>query len=140
MPQLPFAVRTLASLVAAVALFAPLASEAGADHGAPASCTFNADGSGWCSGTLAGFRFSADPTNFLVLQEYADTGFTERYISVKFNGIYRHIYVVPSNTHIWKAFDQAGSLLNPNIYFHWNASNTCDALQVYNSSGYYRGH
>ena len=131
--------RVLLTLTSATALLAPVASHAGADSGLPASCTFNADGSGSCYGTLAGFRFSPDAGNYITLQTYTDANLTERGIAVRYNGVYKWIFINPSYTHVWKAFDNAGAVSGAYVYFHWNTVGVADVFQVSNSSAYYRG-
>jgi hypothetical protein len=122
----------------ACALALSFSPEAQALGSAPASCTFYTDNSGYCSGTLAGFHNSTSG-NYIVFQEYASTNSHSRYVAVNYNGTYKFLPIYQSQTHIWNAFNAGAAIYNANIYVHWDTAGAIDAVQFYNSSGYYRG-
>jgi len=113
-------------------------AHAGAAGSQSASCTFNADKSGFCSGSLNAFRNSPDASAYLVLQSYVDSsGGISRYVSATWNGTNKFIPV--SGTAMNALFDIAATTVNPNanFYIHWNTSGVGDAIQIFNYSGYY---
>ena len=113
-------------------------AHAGSSGVLSASCTFNADKSGYCSGALNAFRNSPDASAYLVLQSYVDSsGGISRYVSATWNGTNKFIPV--GGTAMNALFDTAATAINPNanFYIHWNTSGVGDAIQIFNTSGVY---
>jgi hypothetical protein len=110
-------------------------AHAGSTSSRPAYCTFNADQSGYCSGSLNAFRNSPDASAYLVLQSYVDSsGAISRYVSATWNGTYKFIPI--GGTAMNALFDIAATTVNPNanFYIHWNTSGVGDSIQVFNDS------
>jgi hypothetical protein len=117
---------------------APATALAGADYGSPSGGAFNSDGSGWCSGTLNGFRTSSDAGASLVLEEYTSTSGSDGYIMCRYNGQYKYAPIDYSSTALLNAFSQISTLSHEvHIYVHWDTDGYVDALQVFNASYYH---
>jgi hypothetical protein len=113
-------------------------AHAGATSSRSASCAFNADQSGYCSGSLNAFRNSPDATAYLILQSYVDSnGGISRYVQATWNNTLKFISV--SGTALNALFDMAATTVNPNanFYVHWNTSGLADAIQIFNDSHAY---
>ena len=113
-------------------------AHAGASGSRPAFCSFNADKSGYCSGSLNAFRNSPDASAYLILQSYVDSsGGISRYVQASWNGTNKFIPI--GGTAMSALFDIAATTVNPNanFYVHWNTSGVADAIQVFNDSHAY---
>lgn len=111
-------------------------SLAGVSSPRSATCVFNSDNSGYCSGTLTAFRQSSDPSAQLILQNYQSSTGTSRYASVRFAGIYKFVPLAGGlSSDMLRAFDQAANAVSANVYIHWNTSTQVDTIQLFNDSG-----
>jgi len=111
-------------------------SFAGASAPRAAKCVFNADGSGTCSGTLTAFRKSADPTAQLILQNYQSSTGMSRYVALTFGGTFKVVPLAGGlSADMLRAFDQACTAVDANVFVHWNTSSQVDTIQLYNDSG-----
>lgn len=125
------------TLCATMFAFAPSRAYAGADGGSPATGVFYSDGSGFCSGTLNGFRTTPAPSDAsLTLEEYSFSGGTSGYIMCTYNGNYKYAPLSNSPA-LLAAFEQIVAMPHEvHVYVHWNTSGFVDALQVFNASNY----
>lgn len=122
--------------MAAAAIAVAGTSIAGVSSPRAATCVFNSDNSGYCSGTLTAFRQSSDPSAQLILQNYQSTSGVSRYAAVRFAGIYKFVPLAGGvSTDMLHAFDLASNAVSANVYIHWNTSTQIDAIQIYNDSG-----
>jgi len=121
--------------VALAALTMAGTSLAGQADTRSASCGFNADGSGYCSGSLDAFRHSTDATARMVLQNYQSTSGISRYASVTFGGVNKFVPMsAGAPAALLQAFDQACNNVTANVYIHWNTSTQIDTIQLFNDS------
>jgi hypothetical protein len=128
--------RVLGSGLALAAIAVAGTSVAGVSSPRAATCSFNADGSGYCSGTLSAFRKSPDPTAQLILQNYQSSTGTSRYASVRFAGTNKFVPLAPGlSADMLRAFDQACNAVDANVFIHWNTSTQLDTIQLFNDSG-----
>lgn len=128
--------RLVGSALALAVMAVAGTSIAGVSSPRAATCTFNADGSGFCSGTLTAFRNSSDPTAQLVLQNYQSSSGSSRYASVRFAGTAKFVPLAAGlSADMLRAFDQACNAVAANVYIHWNMSTQLDAIQLFNDSG-----
>jgi hypothetical protein len=128
--------RLLGVGVAMAAIAVAGTSFAGLSSPRNATCTFNADGSGFCSGTLSAFRKSADPTAQLILQNFEGASGVSRYVSLRFAGTSKFAPLAGGlSADTLRAFDQACNAVDANIFIHWNTSTQTDSIQLFNDSG-----
>src|SRR5579871_5992007 len=84
----------VAGLAGSPVIFSSHEARAGASSTMPATCSFNSDGSGYCSGSLRAFRNSTDTTAVLAIQQYADTSANEnRYFYLTWAGTTKYIWL-----------------------------------------------
>ena len=123
------------ALAAVAGVAGDRSSRAGASASRPASCTFNKDGTGFCSGSLKAFRNSSDSTAQMILDNLQTTTGATRRINLTFNGTNKVLSVPPSPAGLTQTFDMASSNVTAHIYVRWTAANVVEALQLYNQSG-----
>ena len=118
-------------MVAVAALAAPGQSEAGDSYAYPPNCAKNADGSGYCQGSMKGFRYS--PYADAWAQFEIDVANNWTYFFAKYNSQYFSCY--PNAT----TSDRFASAMASNGYFYvvWNSSGTCTTMYVFNESSAY---
>ena len=127
--------KSLLAVVVSGALVA-VASLAYAGAAAPrsATCSFNADGSGYCSGTLKAFRNSSDPTAQLIIQGYADSTYGQsNYINLYFAG--KNKFVRITNATLNDMVMRASTALDSGFFVAWDKNAIATAIQLYNDSG-----
>jgi hypothetical protein len=117
-----------------VALFAllllPSAAFAGRTGALTSSCTKNTDGSGSCSGTLAGFRALPDQSSWA---QFAYTG--DGSFSASYNGLSgTYCFATSGNIAMWPQL--ATMPTTAFFYVAWDANRNCTSVQMYNVSYY----
>lgn len=97
----------------------------------PASCTFNVDGSGSCSGTLLTFRDSTTYSDYASFEQIGDGSYAFR---VNFQGrraeCWKYAPAGSSAAHDWNAAISHRGRFS----ITWNASGTCGQLYLTNAS------
>jgi hypothetical protein len=118
----------------AVFALAPSRSEAGLNYGTfPAYCTKNADGSGHCKGSLAGFRASSDPNAYvdIFVSETATWGIADFFASI--NGTFMSCWTnnaVMVDRLFWLSS-------HPGVFVViWDTTGTCTQVYSYGYSYY----
>lgn len=118
-------------LVAVAALAAPGRSEAGDSYSYAPNCSKNADGSGYCQGSMKGFRNSTYADAYATFEINLVNNWT--YFYARYNNQSFSCY--PDAT----TADRYAAALASNGYFYvvWNSSGTCTTLYVFNESPSY---
>ena len=119
-----------AAAVFALALFAlwPARSEAGESYGPyPSSCGKNADGSGYCLGTIAGFRASSDTTAWAAFNVNT-SGSISAGLSAGYSGKYFNCY-----TYNAPLVARISQLTTDNVVFYlaWDATGVCNYIATW---------
>lgn len=122
------------ALLGAAAVFAIAADSRAGYEDNLHNCYRNADGSGWCYGSMRGFRTSEDSGAWAAFSTTA-TSFSSTYFSASFNGDY------------YSCVPQAASAIesiwplthNSDLYFSigWDQNATCTYLNVASGSANY---
>jgi hypothetical protein len=133
-------VRTLMVLgITGIAALAGAATAfAGATDTRNATCTFYADGGGWCSGSLRAFRTSADATAYLTFTSVLGNFAPERWIYLRFNNTFKSIQA-PSTlgAPALELFDNVATAVDAHVHISWTGpvnSPKLSGLQVFNDS------
>lgn len=116
-------------LVVLAALLGATEGHAGYTHQS-ASCFKNADGSGECRGTFAGFRASPNPGDYAYFQYNSTPGYVTYAFYATYNGVF---YMCAPNATLVSMWDV---IQNNRGYFNisWNASGTCTNIWINNGS------
>lgn len=118
-------------VLAVAALAAPGRSEAGDSYSYPPNCSKNADGSGYCQGSMKGFRNSTYADAWAQFEIDVASNWT--YFFARYNNQYFSCY--PDAT----TSNRFASAMAENGYFYvvWNSSGTCTTMYVFNESSAY---
>jgi hypothetical protein len=109
-----------------------VSAHAGLSNPNGATCTKNADGSGVCSGTIKGFRNTANSTDYVEFAYNSDPSFVTRAFYASFNGQFMGCSPTATSvvSSVWPmAMDNTDS-----FQITWDASGTCTNIFLAHSS------
>ena len=118
-----------AMMVATAVLAAPAIGHAGSKYEG-AYCEVNPDGSGWCDGTLRGFRNSAYGTNYASFSS-GTSPWNRGQFSASYQTLHG-LYCFPTDE-VYKLWPTAVAF-SGGFTIYWNKSHECNALLLMNGS------
>lgn len=132
------AVRSLFALgLAGIAMVGGASTvSAGATDSRPASCTFNANGSGSCSGSLKAFRASPNATAYISFYSMVSSNAgPERWAYLQFGTTWKSLQLLSTApTVLIERFDAVSTAVDGNIYFTWDTTNKITSIQTLTDS------